>query len=173
MRNNITFTGINILSVGQKTETKSGSYITSNGNIKQGEKSYAEYKIKCKLTDDEFGHDLTDFKNSLTKSHKSYQAQCVEQASSDEIDFRIKRCSVNDEVENITNSNFEINGISVLPNDRNILPLFSFLAKLTRNMAKLPDMSEARRNIFRISNQSIQEEAVKFIDNMECSPIQQ
>lgn len=166
MDNKITFTGITNLSVARRLSNKFGTYITSAGDVKQGDKAYAEFRIKFKLTDDESGQDLTDYKNALSKCNKSFQAKCLGQNLTDEFVFSVKRCSVMDDAEKISNSNFMFNNIGLLPNERSILPLFSYLAKLTRKMASLPDISEAKKDIFKQTNQSIQEEAVKYIENM-------
>lgn len=165
MRNNITFTGITNLYTGEKIYSKFGSYVT-NGDIKQGEKNYKELLIRCKLTDDSTEKDYTEFWNALGNSRNSYQARCVMQNSKDEIVLNIKRCEVEDDVLDISNSNFTLNGIAIEPNDREVLPLFTYLAKFTRKLAAQPENSPEKKELFNLANKSIHEEAVKFIDNM-------
>lgn len=166
MKNNVTFTGINNLYTGRKLYSQIGSYITENGNVKQGNKNYKEILIKCNLTDDKNGKDFTEFWNALSRSSNSYQARCLMQNSKDSIRFKVKRCEVEDPTGEVTNSNFELNGVNILLNDRAILPLFTYLAKLTRNLAKISEKSTEKANLLKTANQSIHEEAMKFIENM-------
>lgn len=163
---NITFTGISSLYTGKKVYSKLGPYITPGGILKNGEKRYEEFAINCKFTNDKSGNHLTEFWDSLSKSSASYQARCVLNNSKDDLSLTVKRCTVQDEAREITNSNFVLNGISIMPNDRHILPLFTFLAKFTRELAKQPEISPNRKALLQKANQSIHEEAVRFIENM-------
>ncbi|MCM1338290.1 MAG: hypothetical protein NC191_01305 [Muribaculaceae bacterium] len=80
--------------------------------------------------------------------------------------MQITRVDVNDKTGDVSFSNFKLNGITIEPNCREVLPLFSFLAKLTRKIQKLPDMSENRINVLKLANKSIHEEAMRFIEDI-------
>lgn len=167
MENNIAFTGINGLYIGRKAADRIGTYVKSNGELGRGQKYYTHISLKCGLTDDSKGTDLSDFKNALARCRGSYQARLVSRTDTEKIDFLVKRCEVFDESEGkISNSNFELNGVSVLPNDRQVLPLFTYLAALTRKLKAMPDISPERKKYIALTNKSIDEEAIKFIDNM-------
>ena len=166
MKNNVTFTGINNLYTGRKLYSQIGSYITENGNVKQGNKNYKEILIKCKLTDDKNGKDFTEFWDSLGESSRSYQARCLMETSKDSLEFKIRRCEVDDDTTPISNSTFNLNKIAIAANERSILPLFTFLAKLTKKLSKNPEYSPEKINLLKTANQSIHEEAMKFIENM-------
>jgi len=165
-QNNITFTGIKNLYTEKKIYSKFGSYVTNYGDVKQGDKNYKDLLIRCKLTDDSNGKDYTEFWDALHNSSNSYQARCVMQNCKDELTFYVNRCEVKDDVIKVSNSNFTLNGIGIAPNDREVLPLFTYLAKLTRKLATLPENSPEKKELFKVANNSIHEEAVKFIDNM-------
>jgi len=167
MKNNITFTGINGLYIGKKAADRIGTYINHNGEPACGKKYYTYITLKCRLTDDANGTDLTNFKKALTKSSGSYQARLLSRTDTGKFDLLVKRCEVFDDAEGkISNSNFELNGISILPNERQVLPLFTYLAALTRKLKAMPDISPERKKYIELTNKSIAEEAVKFIDNM-------
>lgn len=168
MNNNISFTGFNNLFIGKKLDKRFGAYLRSDGQLAQGEKKYAQILIKCDLTDDAKGADLTDFKTVLDKCQDNYTARVLKQKSPNSIRFLTTRCMAKDEEtgEKIFNTNFELNGVKVQPNDRKILPLFTYLAKLTRKLKDMPEMSEDRIKCLNTSNKGIAEEAIKFIDNM-------
>lgn len=167
MENNISFTGINGLYLGKKSARRLGSYVKSDGSFGQAFKYYTHISIKCNLTDDANGLDLTAFKTALKKCKGSFQAKEVAKRSADKIDLLIRRSECTDNIEGkISNSNFELNGIAVHPNDRAVLPLFTYLAALTRKLQKLPETSAERIKYFALANKSVAEEAMRFIDNM-------
>ncbi len=166
MSNNINFTGINNLYLGKKTGKKTGSYVDNYGNIQQGNNLYTKTKLSCTLTDDFSGNDLSDFKSALKNCQNSFQASAVSKTDLSHPELLSTRCEVNDVNGIVANSEFILNGISIQANDRNVLPLFSFLAKLTKKMQDLPDTSDAKSDYLKLINQSIHEEAMKFIDNM-------
>lgn len=163
MENKITFTGLNNIYAGRKLYTNIGNYVTDNGEIKRGNKNYKELLIKCQLTDDKSGKDFSEFWDVLTKSNKNYSVRCLMNTTTDTLNFKVKRCEA---PENVTNSNFTLNGIEILPNERSVLPLFTYLAKLTRKLAAISGNSQEKTELFKIANKSIQEEAEKFIENM-------
>ena len=169
MKDNLTFTGINNVYIGRKIYSRIGSYVDNMGEIKQGKKNYKEILIRCNLADDKYGKDFTDFVQSLDKCNGSYQAMCIPRKSDEPISLLVKRCVAGD-AEKITNSNFVLNGISIMPNDRRVLPLFSYLAHLTKKIAGLVQTSENQAKVLKTANKSIHEEAVKFIDNMVLTP---
>ena len=164
MNDSLTFTGINKVYIGRKVYSRIGSYFDNMGRIKQGEKNYKEILIRCNLTDDKNGKDYTDFVQALDKSSGSYQSRCISRKCDEPISLLVKRCTVDES--KITNSNFVLNGIDILPNDREVLPLFSYLARLTNKIAELTQTSKAQAEVLKTANKSIHEEAVKFIDNM-------
>ena len=166
--NNISFTGFNNLYIGKKLDKRFGSIVRSDGQIVQGQKNYATVLIKGNLTDDANGADLTEFKTALDKCQDNYTARIIKQKTTDSIRFVTTRCMAKDEEtgEKIFNSNFELNGVSIQANDRKILPLFTYLAKLTRKLKDMPEISEDRIKCLNTSNKGIAEEAIKFIDNM-------
>ena len=56
--------------------------------------------------------------------------------------------------------------MQVAANERKILPLFTYLAALTRKLKTHPVMNDAKDVYVNLTNESIHEEAMKFIDNM-------
>lgn len=165
MENNVSFTGINNLFIGKNISQKFGTYITSSGVPKLGNKNYTIMKIKCNLTDDAAGKDLTEFREALERC-KCFQADAVLDTDIGTLNFITKRCDVKDNCEHVSNSNFFINGVQVAANERKILPLFTYLAALTRKLKTHPVMNDAKDVYVNLTNESIHEEAMKFIDNM-------
>ena len=65
----------------------------------------------------------------------------------------------------ITKSFFQINDYDIMFDERKILPLASFIAKITKKLSKSPELSEEQQKIMKFANQSIAKEAEDFIEN--------
>ena len=50
--------------------------------------------------------------------------------------------------------------------NRDVLPLFSFMAKITRDMLKVPNISDAMKVFIKHFNKSVAKSAEEFIDMM-------
>ena len=164
MENNISFTGINNFYLGKKVYNKIGTYISKAGD-EQLPIKHTDIKIKCILTNDNNGKDLSDFYKALDKCGNCFQAINIKQTPIGNFEFIINRSDIADRnFSQITG--FSVNGCSVLPNERKILPLFTYLAALTRKLAARNDMSQEQRYYLTQANRSIAQEAMKFIDNL-------
>lgn len=165
MENNISFTGINNLFIGKNISQKFGTYIDSSGVPKQGNKNYTVMKIKCDLANDATGKDLSEFRKALVDCD-CFQAKDVLDTDISTLEFITKRCEIKDGYENVSNSNFFLNGVQILANERKIMPLFTYLAALTRKLKTHPVMNDAKQVYVDLTNKSVHEEAMRFIDNM-------
>ena len=144
---------------------KFGTYIDSSGVPKQGNKNYTVMKIKCDLTDSVEGKDLSEFRKALEDCN-CFQAKAVLDKDISTLELITKRCDVNDKYEKVSNSNFFLNGIQIAANERKIMPLFTYLAALTRKLKTHPVMNDAKQVYVDLTNKSVHEEAMRFIDNM-------
>ena len=171
----ISFTGINNIKIYKKTYEQFGSYLPANYAYKKGEiqdvmsygkKKYNEIIINCDLTDDTFGADLTMFREALKNSQLQYEFNCVDKSNPNYISLFLKRFDVRDEIGHTSNSEFKINGCPILLNDRGVLPIYSFIARLTRKISEMQELSEPQRKCANFVNKSVHKEAVEFIENM-------
>lgn len=162
----IAFTGISNVKMFQRNYQKYGSYLSNDLKIKQGNKSYKDIVISCDLNDDSLGADLSDFKETLLKSNGFYQRNCVKKDAPEHIDIFQHCQNVKDDAGSVSNSTFKINGCSVVMDERGVLPLFSFLARITRKISQMPNLSENCRNYAKFVNMSIAKEAEEFIENL-------
>lgn len=161
---NISFNGIKNISVHKKEYDKYGPYVTNNGNIKNGDKHYTEVKINCKLTDDSDGQDLRQFHEALKKSGMRYQANCIDKDNPQHIELKLIRQDIKDSMGHISNSDLLINNFDILLNEKETLPMFSYMAHLTRKIANLPNTSDAQKYYTKLVNKSVDEEARRFLD---------
>lgn len=171
----ISFTGINNIKIYKKTYEQFGPYLPVNymhktGNLQDvlshGKKKYNEIIINCDLTDDVFGNDLTMFKEALKNSQVQYELNCVDKTKPNHVSLFLKRFDVKDEIGHTSNSEFKINNYPILLNRREILPLYTFMAKLSKKIRDMQNLSEPQRKCANFVNKSVHKEAVEFIENM-------
>lgn len=163
---NISFTGIKNIYIGKKFTEGVGKYINHNNELAEGNKINKTIKIACELTDDTQGKDLSFFKQQLEKCNNHYKNNCIDKNNPNKITMLVSRNEYADDVAKVTNSNFIINDTPILLANKGSLPLYTFMAKLTKRIAKQPETSNSQIDCLRIFNKSVHEEAIKIIDNM-------
>lgn len=163
---NVSFTGINNVKILQKTNSLYGSYLSNDSVIKQGNRNFTDIIIKCSLSDDAAGADLTDFRETLSKCRPCYQVNCVNRNNPQNIRLAVHRQDIKDDTGDVSISSFKINDYDIMLDEREILPLFSFMARLTRKISQMTGLSEQQKFYADLSNKSIHKEACNFIELM-------
>ncbi len=151
----ISFTGINNIKISEKEYSAYGLYQKLNKQIGQGEKNFTEIKISAQLTDDKKGKDLSDY-------IKRTPNRFINTNSPDSIELHVKRFDV--PKEKVNQSSFTLNGKDLILDDDRKLPVMTFLARLTRENAKNPELSQNQQKYLKIANKSIHKEAVEYIE---------
>ena len=163
MNNNISFNGIKNLYVAHA--------ICGEGSFKYPKKVV---KIACELTDDEFGKDLTFYKNQFEKFDESYKKKCVPNIDSNNVEmFAIRYVEPktykqinpkklgNDVESSFILNNYEFDNCT---NNKAILSMYTFMAQLTSTMLKKMDLSKMKRQYIEFFNKAVNDEAVKFLE---------
>lgn len=162
----ISFTGINNLYIGKKAYSKFGTYLGEDRKLKQGKKFYTEIKMKCNLTNDAQGNDLEDFQKTLSRCRPCYQFNCIDRLNPDKFELHMKRFDVKDDFLPATSSSFDINNYEIMFDEKQILPMVDFMARLTRKLSKSNDLTEQQRKVMSFINQSIADRAEDFIESL-------
>ncbi len=162
----VSFTGINNIRIFEKSYSKLGSYLSYDSMVKQGNKKYKDIIIRCDLSDDNLGKDLTDFKETLAKSRMCYQVNCINPGNPNHIDLYCKSQIATEDLAKTEHSSFQINNYEIMLDERQALPLFSFMAHLTRKISNMADLSDKQRSVADFVNKLIDKEAIEYIDNM-------
>lgn len=160
----VSFTGINNLYIGKKAYSEFGSYLTRNGNIKDGDKICLDVLIKCDLTDSKNGNHLSDFQAALKKISSYCQVDYENKQKPQHIELLAKNTRVPKDKSALSYTVFRINGTEVVLDDPKVLPLYTYMAKLTREIAALPKVSDAQQAYARSVNRFVHDEAVYYID---------
>jgi len=162
----ISFTGINNLYIGKKTYSKIGTYLNADMKLKRGNKFYTEIKMRCNLTNDKQGNDLEDFQKTLSRCRPCYQYNCVDKNQPDKFEFHMKKFDVQNDILPTSTSTFNINDYEIMFDEREILPMVDFMARLTRKLSKSKDLTEQQRKVMSFINKSIATKAEDFIENL-------
>lgn len=163
---NISFKGINNIRIAKKEQRGFGMYLDNAGEIKQGEKEITSIKLSCEVTDDKYGNDFTALKEHAERSGSFIRLNCINEKEPNKIELLIKRVSAKDDVfDKCTTSLINMNGHDIPITDKKQLAMYTYLAGLTRKMSNLPNISDAQKVYVDMVNQSVHEEAVKFIDS--------
>lgn len=160
----VSFTGINNLYIGKNAYSEFGSYLTRDGNIKKGDKSCLNVLIKCDLTDSKRGNHLSDFQNALKKISSYCQVDYENSQKPQHVELLAQHVRVPNDKSAYSYTVFKINGTEVVLDDPKILPLYTYMAKLTREIAASPKASDAQQAYARAVNKYVQDEAVYYID---------
>lgn len=162
----VTFTGINNLYIGKKAYNEVGSYLTRNGNMKEGDRTCLDVLIKCDLTDSKRGNHLSDFQNALKKVSSYCQVDYANQQKPQHVELLAHHVRVPDDTSALPFTVFKINGTEVVLDDPKVLPLYTYMAKLTREISALQKVSDAQQAYARAVNKYVHDEAVYYIDHV-------
>lgn len=162
----ISFTGINNLYINRKAYSKFGTYLGVDRELKQGKKFYNEIKVRCNLTNDAQGNDLEDFQKTLSKCRPCYQYNCIDKNNPDKFELDMTRFDVKDDILPTSNSSFDINNYEIMFDEKQILPMVDFIARLTKKLSKSKDLTEQQRSVMSFINKSIADRAEDFIESL-------
>jgi hypothetical protein len=164
--NEISFTGIHNIKIKKQIDKRLGSYLALNGELKQGEKHYKNMIVECDLSDDASGKDFSEFVDALKKCGPKYEFNCIKSENLNHLKLRMDRFDVNDELGRVTEANFKINNFDIPLNSRETLPLYTFMAALTRKIQALQGLSEDQCKYLKFINSSVHKKAMDFIENI-------
>ncbi|MBO5435520.1 hypothetical protein J6A31_06990 [bacterium] len=158
MNNNISFTGIKNIKIAK-------GFLENKGLCG---KPQNVVKISCDLFDDTTGNDLSFYKTQLEKFGNVYKQHFVSDKTPNKIEMFAARFVDTNNLGNMTESNFILNGFHFDNNtdDKIVLPMYTFIAKLSAKISKKPDLSNVQKACVDFFNKAVNDEAVKLIEKM-------
>lgn len=156
--NNITFTGINNLKIGQ-------AFLKNKGLC---DKPQRVVKITCDLCDDFDGDDLSFYKTQSEKFGKNYKQYFASDKTPNKIEMFAARFFDTKNLGNMTESNFILNGFHFDNNtdSKIILPIYTFIAQLSAKISKKPNLSNVQKDCVDFFNKAVNDEAIKLIEKI-------
>ena len=159
----VTVLGMALVSSCSVTTSANSSENTSNSIASESTSSGNSDSKKFNF---DYGNDdFKEFLKTLEKCRKHYQTDCINMQNPSQIRLVMQHFSVPDGT-NVQNSNFKINDCDIMLTERKALPLFTFIAKLTRIIAFAKGPSEAYKNCAKFVNAAAHNEAMNFIENL-------
>ncbi|MBR3889646.1 hypothetical protein IKJ53_03935 [bacterium] len=162
---NVSFNGIKNLYIGKKSGSSYGTYMTEDGNFKDGEKEHLNVLIRCDLTNDEQGNHLSEFQTVAEKVGLNTNLDYINSETPQKIELLVNHVEPKNDNEGLSFTTFKING-SEVPADRKTLPLYTYMAKFTREISDLDSSSKAQKAYADVVNNFVHDEAVYYIDNV-------
>lgn len=173
----INFTGIKNLDIRTFKAEGYGFYLNNANHLEQGEKYYTIVSLKAdidgtpmkgeNINSENFKSHITQYFEALQKLKHFVLAQKIMSIEDQgEIEIIMKHFHAPDNLGNVNQASFILNGQQVPLVHRNVLPLYSFMARLTKDILKFFNLSPKTRESVQLMNDSIAREAAEFIEIM-------
>lgn len=173
----INFTGIKNLSIKTCKADGYGFYLNNAHQIEQGDKFYTIVSLKADLDgtimkgEDEnvpnFKSHIIQYFEALQKLRHFVMAQKILGVDNQgQIEIIMKHFLAPDSLGDINQASFILNGQDIPLVHRNVLPLYSFMARVTRDVLKFFELGQNTKQSVQLMNDSITKEAEEFIENM-------
>ena len=160
----VSFTGINNLSVYSDNTPKEVYFHLDDGVKRTAPAKYYGVNIECDLTDDADGQHLKDMYDVFKKASAFY----TNSSNPKKLTFSTEHFKVYTPVGIFPKDSIKINGYSLdlySPNDKKLLPFYTFLARITREIMAMNDDKDFNQ-VIQYSNNIISRSAEHFIDEV-------
>lgn len=171
----VSFCGFNNVYVGKHTQSESilGSYIDENGDVKVGKKYTDWVRVRAKLDDDLNNRDLTNFQKMLANSNVYLKNVCVNKGAPDVVELTMQQTVVDKgDTKFVANSNFMLNGVHLTLTKREMLPFYTFMAKMTKRIMEDGYRSDKQVELLDRFNTAVQNRAMDYIENVMPSIVE-
>ena len=173
----INFTGIKNLDVKIFKADGYGFYLNNAHNIDQGDKFYTIVSLKADIDGTAMKGENTNAPNY--KPHFTQYFEALQKLKhfvlaqkilgideQDKIEIIMKHYHAPDNLGDVNSATFMLNGQEVPLVHRNVLPLYSFMARVTKDVLKFFNLRPETREAIQLMNDSIAKEAEEFIEIM-------
>ncbi len=155
----VSFTGINNLYLAKRAlRPNEIQGLTHNGE--QELKYGIVTKLKAKLSDDHSGKDLSDFIKLQTRFNHGY----VNPQAPDTVELETLYSVIDNDITNHSIGSFKLNGRYINISENKDFALFDYIAKLTRQIFKKPELSQERKDLVKFMNDVIDASAKSFLE---------
>lgn len=174
---NISFNGIKNLNIKTTKVDGYGFYLNNADNLELGDKYYTMVTLNANLDgtvikgedtmQPNFQTHIVQYFDALNKLKHFVLAQKIlgiEEPG--KIELIMKHFYAPDNLGEVNQATFYLNGEEIPILHRNVLPLYSFLARLTRDILKHFELPADAKKDVELMNTSIAREAEEFIENM-------
>lgn len=158
----VNFTGLYNLKVEKaKPKTVKGLYVSYDKTMQEGEKLLNQVKLKFDAVDDAKGNHLNDLKNAFEKSGRTFSYNLNKP---NRIELHLMNYDINDSTLPMNYSLFRLNKQPISLVTKNDLPLYTQLARITRELGELPETTSAQKTYTNFVNSKLAQEAEYFLN---------
>lgn len=159
----VSFTGINNVKI-LKKKPYLQSYVDMDNAVPLVKKN-EEIKLRFTMTNDAKGNDIDEFNNAVSKGLALKSEKVPADKGPVDMSILIKRSTFPQEEFKPAENQFIVNETVVPLNKVEDLGMFTYLAKLTREMGvKQPDLTPVQKESIEEINGFVADEAIKFIE---------
>jgi len=171
------FTGIKNLDIKTFKADGYGFYLNNAYKLEQGNKFYTIVSLKTQIDGKQMKGE--DINSPNYKSHIDQYLEALEKLKhfvlarkilgfdeQGKIEIIMKHYYAPDNLGDVNRATFIFNGQEIPLVHRNVIPLYSFMARVTKDVLKFFNLSPKTKESVRLMNESITNEAVEFIENM-------
>ena len=158
----VNFTGLYNLKVEKaKPKTINGMYVSYDKTIKEGKKILNQVKLNFDVTNDSKGKHFDDLKNAWKKSGRTFVTNAEHP---EKFELLLKNYDIKDDALPLNYSLFTLNKQPIALVSKNDLPLYTQLAKITRELGEQPETTSAQKTYTNFVNSKIAQEAEYFLN---------
>ena len=158
----VSFTGISNIKILKKKPVLE-SYIDVD-KAERAIKRSEEIKLRFTLSNDQKGKDIDEFNETVKKGLALSGEKIAKTDAPADVSILIKRSTFPQEEFKPAENQFLVNQTLVPLNKNSDLAMFSYMAKLTRDMSKNPTLTENQKDSLAEINGYIADEAIKYIE---------
>lgn len=158
----VSFTGINNIRIFRKKPALE-SYIDVDKAVKDVRRC-EEIKLRYTMSNDAKGKDIDEFNEAVSRGLALSGEKIKKVGEPVDMSILIKHRTFPTEEFKPAETEFVVNETLVPLNKNSDLGMYTYLAKLTRNMAKSPEMTPAQKDSLNEINEYVADEAIKFIE---------
>ena len=158
----VNFTGLYNLKVEKaKPKTINGMYVSYDKTIKEGKKVLNQVKLNFDVTNDSKGKHFDDLKNAWEKSGRTFVTNAEHP---EKFELHLKNYDIKDDALPLNYSLFTLNKQPIALVSKNDLPLYTQLAKITRELGEQPETTSAQKTYTNFVNAKLAQEAEYFLN---------
>ena len=169
---NVSFTGIKNLDIKTFKTEGYGFYLSNANKIEEGDKFYTLVSLKAELdgtpikgeniNSPNYQSHISQYFDALQRlKHFVLSQKILGVEEQGKIEIIMKHYNAPDNLGDINHATFNIPLVH-----RNVLPLYSFMARVTKDILKFFNLGVETRESVQLMNDSIAKEAEEFIESM-------
>ena len=160
----ISFKGIENIKILKAENKKNGYYLDDEKTPHPVTEDLKQVIITGNLTNDVYGKDLSDYKNALEKVLNKTHMEYYDAENNNNFEIHLNKRDLIFENSKKKDNTLLLNKRKLFLNNDEILPIYSFMAKLITKLTQRNDLSEHQKKYLNIVGNAIKEDVYEYLD---------